>query len=124
MNITSNYDLFSLFITKHVSIIIDGQVQFYIIVPSVKDFYEDIKLNAGYHIITSDVEKVTENLPINVETPFQLINALIFRLGMFKELESLNNSLQEFLFKFFPGFEIIYSEKLFKIQGVTITEDI
>ena len=45
-----NFNISQLFVTKTVTVTIDKKSRFKIIVPTIKDFYEDPQFNSMYHL--------------------------------------------------------------------------
>ena len=123
MEIKDNFNLFNLFLDKKVKISIDKK-SFYVRVPTVREFCMEEEINSMFHMWTLSSEQLEKTLPIKTTTSFELLNNIIFQLGMYREysniLKNFNNALKFFI----PGIEIDYQNKKLIVDGIIITEEI
>ena len=123
MEIKDNYSLFNLFLDKKVKIFVD-QKTFQIKLPTIREFSLNEKINAVYHMITLNEEKRQKLLPIQCETSFDFVNAILFQLGVYKEYATVVKNLVEALEFFIPNLEIDYKNKELIVDSIIITEEI
>jgi len=128
----SNYDLFSLFISKKVKIWSKNSKSNYITlkIPSIRDFYTRDDINAVYHLWKSPVSKMNSLLGIKTDqflvSSFKEFACLIlFELGMYKEIKPLAESFKSALTFFFPNINIDMKQHLLILDnGVIMTNEI
>jgi hypothetical protein len=65
-----------------------------------------------------------KTLPIKTTTSFELLNNIIFQLGMYREYSNILKSFNNVLKFFIPGIEIDYQNKKLIVDGIIITEEI
>ena len=123
MEIKDNFNLFNLFLDKHVKVYVDNKV-FQVRMPSVKEFHLKEDLNIAYHLWTSSMEKNKKILPIETDSSLQFVKVIIFHLGMYKEYSLLADKMKTGLLFFIPNVNIDFKQKELIIEGITITEEI
>lgn len=123
MEIKDNFNLFNLFLDKHVKVYINNKV-FQVRMPSIKEFHLNEDLNITYHLWTSSMEKNKKILPIEVDSSLQFVKVIIFHLGMYKEYSLLADKMKTGLLFFIPNVNIDFKQKELIIEGITITEEI
>lgn len=123
MEIKDNFGIFNLFLNKNVKIYVD-QKHFLVRVPTIREFMENESINAIYHMWILPEDKIAKMLPINCEGSFDLINNILFFLGMYKEYEQIRNSFKQSLQFFIPNIEIDYKNKKLIVDDITITREI
>lgn len=132
VGLESNYDLFSLFISKEVKIWNKNSRSKYITlrIPSIRDFYTKDDINAVYHLWKSPVSKMNSLLGIKtdqflVSSFKEFVYLVIFELGMYKEIKPLAESFKSALTFFFPHINIDMSKHdIILDNGVTMTNEI
>jgi hypothetical protein len=65
-----------------------------------------------------------KTLPIKTTTSFELLNNIIFQLGMYREYSNILKNFNNVLKFFIPRIEIDYQNKKLIVDGITITEEI
>lgn len=123
MEIKDNFNIFNLFLDKKVKIFVDQEV-FQIKLPTIREFTQMDKINATYHIWTLSTDKMASIIPIPCEDSFDLVNNILFKLGIYKEYSSIVNSFKEVLEFFIPNITIDYKNKKLIVDNITITSEI
>jgi len=125
MEITDNFSITRLFATKIISIIIDKKNKINIHCKPVRAFYSDDKWNSIFHLWTMNEAQWLKLFPkIKLNYTYDYVKTIIFELGMYKEYNSIANQMVDVLKEICPTAEIIYAEKIIKIDGVTIISEI
>jgi hypothetical protein len=123
MIIKDNFNLFNLFLSKEVKVIVDHNF-FHVHVPAVKDFTLNEDINAIYHVWTLPIAQMQKVLPVPCDTAFQFIHLILFQFGIYKEYAVLLKKIKEALVFFVPDIEIDYENKQLIVNDIIITEDI
>lgn len=124
MNITSNYSLTKLFISKIITISINHQKTFNIEVKKIKDFFEDDKWNGVYHLWCNSTKEWKKILNIELSSSFEYISLIIFELGKYKQYSNISLSFHKYIQEIIPGIEFDYRHKQMVVNGITITTEI
>lgn len=123
MEIKDNFNIFNLFLDKKVKIFVDQEV-FQVKLPTIREFTQMDKINATYHIWTLSTDKMKSIIPIPCENSFDLVNNILFKLGIYKEYSSIVNGFKEALEFFIPNITIDYKNKKLIVDNITITSEI
>ena len=123
MEIKDNFNIFNLFLDKKVKIFV-GQEVFQVKLPTIREFIQMDKINATYHIWILSTDKMKSIIPIPCEDSFDLVNNILFKLGIYKEYSSIINSFKEALEFFIPNIIIDYKNKKLIVDNITITTEI
>ena len=123
MEIKDNFNIFNLFLDKKVKIFVDQEV-FQVKLPTIREFIQMDKINATYHIWILSTDKMKSIIPIPCEDSFDLVNNILFKLGIYKEYSSIINSFKEALEFFIPNIIIDYKNKKLIVDNITITSEI
>ena len=123
MEIKDNFNIFNLFLDKKVKIFVDQEV-FQVKLPTIREFIQMDKINATYHIWILSTDKMKSIIPIPCEDSFDLVNNILFKLGIYKEYSSIINSFKEALEFFIPNIIIDYKNKKLIVDNITITTEI
>lgn len=124
MEITSDYSLTRLFVTKEVHIIVDGK-DFILKVKTLRDFYEDRDWNAAFHIWTSPVSKMNTSLGFKDKTltdSYDLLNLILFDLGQYGEFRKIYSLFNQVLVDILPQVQIEAPNII--INGISMTREI
>lgn len=124
MEITSNYDVTRLFVSKEIKISVNSNQEFTVIAMSVKEFLTNDKWNMAFQLWRLNVEKWKKLTGLDFEEEFEYIRQIIFDLGQFKQYNSVATTMKEILLYICPQTEFDYINKVIKINGITITAEI
>lgn len=126
MEISSNYSITNLFVTKNIKVSIDKVYAFTLVAKSVGDILQNDEWNSVYHLLTLDILEWKEMLHNQVEYDEQLyyIQTMTFQLGAYKQYAKIVNAINKHLQEILPGLIIDNSEKVWKIDNLTITPEI
>jgi len=125
MNISSNYSLSRLFITKNIDITVDNKV-FTLILKPIKEMYLDKDWNAVYHIWTASTENLKKMLPLEKEEPtsYKILTLILFQIGVYDKYRKFYDIFHNKLLEIIPDLEIDLGHKELKVNGISITEEI
>ena len=123
MEIKDNFNIFNLFLDKKVKIFVDQEV-FQVKLPTIREFTQMDKVNAIYHIWTLPEDKMQTVIPIPCKDSFDLVNNILFKMGIYKEYSSITSGFKEALEFFIPDIEIDYKNKQLIADDITITSEI
>ena len=117
-----NFNISQLFVTKTVTVTIDKKSRFKIIVPTIKDFYEDPQFNSMYHLWTGeskDIQKV-----LKVDNSFALTTTVIFKFGGYSKYMQIADSMRNVIAKILPESNVDMASHRITVNGITMTEEI
>lgn len=117
-----NFNIFNLFLTKDIKVFLDNQQSFKIHVPTIRELVEEETINGIYHLLADETE-LKKFFP-NIENSFQALRLIFFELGIYKEYSAIFNNFKQGLKFFIPSLEIDYTNKEFKIENITMTQEI
>lgn len=123
MEIKDNFNIFNLFLDKHVKIYVDDKV-FQLRLPTIKEFCTNDKINGYYHMWILSGDQLNKTIPLKNKSSFDFINNIIFHLGIYKEYTFITNNTKEILEFFIPKLEIDYKNKQLIVDDIIITEEI
>lgn len=123
MELKDNFNIFNLFLDKKVKIFVDQKV-LQVRVPTIREFIQMDRINATYHIWTLSTEKMKTIIPLPCEDSFDLVNNILFKLGIYKEYSSITSGFKEALEFFIPNVKIDYKNKQLIVDDITITSEI
>lgn len=123
MEIRDSFNIFNLFLDKHVKIYVDNKF-FRVRVLTIREFCMEETYNAMYHMWTLPSSKIEKILPISTKTSFELVHNIIFQMGIYKEFSSITTSMMSALEFFLPELEIDYQNKQLIVDNIIITQDI
>ena len=123
MEIKDNFSIFNLFLEKTVKITVDKKA-FKVRVLTIKEFVSNDTLNAVYHMWTASADQIKKMIPLPIEGSFDLLNKILFQLGMYKEFQDISKKFESVLDFIIPELEIDYSNKQLIVDDITITEEI
>ena len=124
MNITSDYSITRLFITKEVRVIVDNQ-DFIVKVKTLKDFFIDRDWNAAFHIWTSPVNKLGNSLGLknkSLTDSYDLLHLILFDLGQYSEFRKIYTLFNNVLKDILPQIRI--ESNNITINGISMTREI
>lgn len=125
MEITSDYSITRLFLTKEVHIIIDKNQNFSIFLKPISELFQNKDWNAFYHMVTMSAESLQKSLFLNNDknfTSLQIIEILLFDLGRYDKFRKIYTLFLNVLKELIPDY--IIKDKHIVVNGVTITDDI
>lgn len=129
LELNTDFSISRLFLTKKVRIFIEdlelktSQILTFS-APTIADIYTDDKLSMVYKMLTSDFEDFSRKACIKIETSFDFLDLLLFKLIPFREFSNWNKDVKYFLSTIFKGLNITYDKNLLTIDGVIITKEI
>ena len=123
MEIRDNFNIFNLFLDKHVKIYVDNKF-FRVRVLTIREFCVEETYNAIYHMWTLPSSQIEKTLPILTRTSFELVYNILFQMGIYKEFSGITTSMVNALEFFLPELEIDYQNKQLIVDNIIITEDI
>ena len=123
MEIRDNFNIFNLFLDKHVKIYVDNKF-FRVRVLTIREFCVEETYNAMYHMWTLPSSQIEKILPISTKTSFELVHNILFQMGIYKEFSSIATTMVDALEFFLPELKIDYQNKQLIVDNITITEDI
>lgn len=123
MEIKDNFSIFNLFLDKHIKIQ-TNMGSFSVKVPTIKEFSLYDNINAVYHIWVLDSEDRKRVIPIACNSSFELLNAVLFQFGIYKEYSEITSKFKDALSFFIPHIEINNKDKQLIVDDIIITEDI
>lgn len=125
MEITSNYSITRLFLTKEVEISIDKINSFKLILKPIKDLFSDKDWNVTYHMWAMSAKSLQKALYLNEEqnfTSLQILEILLFDLGKYDKFRNIYTMFKKELEELIPNIQ--FKDKHLKVNDVTITDDI
>ena len=123
MEITSDYSLTKLFITKEVKIFIDKKFAFTIKLKTIRDFYLDQDWNAFYNIISMSDESFSKTIGLKeTKRSWDLISFFLNELGMYDRFRSINDIFQKEINDLFDNVE--WKRPQLLINGISMTNEI
>ena len=123
MVIKDNYSITQLFVKKEIKIFIDNKY-FHLILPTLRDLYEDDKWSNIFFLWTRTAKDSQKYYYKKVETALDMISLIVFDAGQYKEYKELHDYYEFYLKRWLPEIEMDYKLKQFKINGITINNDI
>ena len=123
MKIESNYSISKLFISKDITVFIEGK-SFIIKVYSVKDFYDNADLNSVYHLWTSSISDLQKLYFTKIKDNYEAITTMIFDYGQYSRYRDIANKMRDVLSLILPQVNIDMTQKVISVNGITITSEI
>ena len=123
MEIKDSFNLFNLFLDKHVKIF-TGQKYFLVRVPTIREFSTDDTVNSVYHILTASSGNMQKLLPVEIESSYDFIKTVLFQMAIYKEYSNITQVIKDGLLFFIPKLEIDYKNKELIVDDIIITEEI
>lgn len=123
MTIKDNLSLSRLFVTKQVTIFVD-QNSFTLKVKTIKDLFEDDQWNAIYHLWTLPVTKIQAMIPIKINSAWDGIDAILFKLGQYDKFRELYNLFTQYIQEIIPTVNVDFANKKITVNNITITDEI
>ena len=126
MEITSNYSITNLFLSKKIRIYIDGVFTFCINVKSIRDLIEDENWHRTYQLITRDLLDWRDSFANQIQYDEQLyyVQVITFQLGAYKQYTQIANDINKYIQEIIPEVKINNKDKKWEVNGVTITPEI
>ena len=121
--ISSNYSITQLFISKHIRIVADNQV-FTLVLKPVRDIVQDVEWNGAYHFFVMDVEEWRKIIPLELPEPFDYLMTMIFDMGAYKQYSHIALTLRRFLEEMIPGLKIDFKNRQLVVDKIIITSEI
>jgi len=124
MQITTNYSITRLFISKEIRFLIDNKTSFILKVPVIRDFYEDEELNGVLFLWTRTVTDAQKFCFKKINSGLDVLKLYIFEAVQFKEYNKISLQFRKYLELFIPEIQLDFQSHNFVINGLTITEEI
>lgn len=123
MKLNNNFSITKLFMGKDIIVYVDNN-SFIVRAHSVKDFYENADLNSVYHLWTSSLNDIQKLYFTEVKDSYSALATMIFDYGIFDRYRSIANKMREALKSFLPQVDIDMSQKIIKVNNITMTSEI
>lgn len=123
MAIRDNLSLSRLFISKQVTVFVN-QTSFTVKIKTIKDFFEDDQWNAIYHLWTLPVEKAQQMLPIKINSPWEGVNTVLFRLGAYDKFREICSLFTKYISEILPDVNIDFATKEIRLKDIIMTDEI
>ena len=126
MEITSNYSITNLFLSKKIRIYINGVFAFCIKIKSIRDLIEDENWHKTYQLITRDLLDWRDSFANQIQYDEQLyyVQVITFQLGAYKQYAHIANDINKYIQEIIPEVKINNKDKKWEVNGVTITPEI
>lgn len=124
MIIENNYSVTQLFAKKELIITIDKLHVIHLIVPTLRDFYDDVQWNNVFFLWSGPIKEVQKYYYKKVETPLEMITLIVFDAAQYREYAALSAQYKVYLQKWIPDIEFDYQEQSLKVNNLTITNEI
>lgn len=123
MDIKSNYSITQLFVTKDITITVDGR-SILLHLPTLRDLYEDLKWNNIFFLWTRTPTEAQKYYYKPINSRYDIIKLIIFDGAQYQEYSELCKLFQKYLTKLFNNVEYNYQTQSVIINNVTITDEI
>lgn len=123
MVIQSNYSITQLFVSKDITLNIDGQ-NVLIHLPCLRDFYSNNTWNSVFFMWTRNIEDAQKYCFKKINNSLDIIKLYIFEASQFKEYSKVSAQFKEYLSKVIYDLDFDYKEHNLLVNGLTITEEI
>lgn len=128
MQLTSNYNITQLFVSRDITIMVDNQTLI-IHLPSVREIYRDKHWGLSYNLWTRGTEFFPFLQDMHFETDtystsYKVMQLLCFSLGAYQQFRTIYDYLLESLNYIFGQITLDTNHQTFIAQEINITEEI
>lgn len=128
MQLTSNYNITQLFVSRDITIMIDNQTLI-IHLPSVREIYRDKHWGLSYNLWTrgTDFFPFLQDMHFETDTystSYKVMQLLCFSLGAYQQFRTIYDYLLESLNYIFGQITLDTNRQTFIAQEINITEEI
>lgn len=128
MQLTSNYNITQLFVSRDITIMVDNQTLI-IHLPSVREIYRDKHWGLSYNLWTRGTEFFPFLQDMHFETDtystsYKVMQLLCFSLGAYQQFRTIYDYLLESLNYIFGQITLDTNRQTFIAQEINITEEI